>query len=246
MNPGRKITQLVAILAVAFGLKYFYSLSSVNDLRWILAPTTFLVELITGTEFRFESNAGYLSDDRTFLIALPCSGVNFLIIAFLMLALGAIWREWPNAVRWRSLLISAAVAFVTTLIANTTRIAIAMWLQHVDLGYDYEDVHRIEGIIVYFGFLLLLFFAAEKFARGDLRLHRPPRSVMRRIAIPVMVYYGFTLGIPLAGGAFRDAEFWKHALIVFVTSTVVMLPLVVICLARCTDSKGKSQPYFER
>jgi len=238
MNLRRNIAQLTVILAVAFALKYFYSISSVDALRWILAPTTFLVEHITRTEFRFESNAGYLSDDRTFLIALPCSGVNFLIIAFLMLTVGAIWREWPNAVRWRSLLISAAVAYVTTLIANTTRIAIAMLLQHVDLGYDYEDVHRIEGIIVYFGFLLLLFFAAEKFARGDLRLHRPPRSVMRRIAIPVLVYYGFTLGIPLAGGAFRDAEFWKHAVVVFVTSAVVMLPFVMFYFARADDSSS--------
>ena len=238
MITRRAIAQPLTVLALAFGLKYFYSISSVNDLRWILAPTTFLVELITGTEFRFESNAGYLSDDRTFLIALPCSGVNFLIIAFLMLTVGAIWREWPNAVRWRSLPISAAVAYVTTLIANTTRIAIAMWLQHVDLGYDYEDVHRIEGIIVYFGFLLLLFFAAEKFARGDLRLHRPPRSVMRRIAIPVLVYYGFTLGIPLAGGAFRDAEFWKHAVVVFVTSAAVMLPFVMFYFARADDSSS--------
>ena len=238
MITRRAIAQPLTVLALAFGLKYFYSISSVNDLRWILAPTTFLVELITGTEFRFESNAGYLSGDRTFLIALPCSGVNFLIIAFLMLTVGAIWREWPNAVRWRSLLISAAVAFVTTLIANTTRIAIAMWLQRVDLGYDYEDVHRIEGILVYFGFLLLLFFATEKFARGDLRLHRPPRSVMRRIAIPVLVYYGFTLGIPLAGGAFRDAEFWKHAVVVFVTSAVVMLPFVMFYFARADDSRS--------
>jgi hypothetical protein len=68
-----------------------------------------------------------------------------------MLALGAIWREWPNAVRWRSLLISAAVAFVTTLIA-TRRGSLSHVLQRVDLGYDYEDVHRIEVFLFISGF----------------------------------------------------------------------------------------------
>jgi len=61
---------------------------------------------------------------------------------------------------------------------------------------------------------------------------------MRRIAIPVLVYYGFTLGIPLAGGAFRDAEFWKHAVVVFVTSAVVMLPFVMFYFARADDSSS--------
>ena len=101
MNRIRNITQFLTIFAIAFGLKYFYSTSSVNDLRWILAPTTFLVEVFSGMRFRFESNAGYLSDDRTFLIAQPCSGMNFLIIAFLMLTIGQLWREWPRGVRWR-------------------------------------------------------------------------------------------------------------------------------------------------
>src|SRR5688572_13877482 len=81
------LTQLGAILFFAFALKSFYSTASVNDLRWILAPTTFLVELITGKQFVFESRAGYMSADHTFLIAASCSGVNFLIISFLVLAL---------------------------------------------------------------------------------------------------------------------------------------------------------------
>ena len=84
--------KLAAILLVAFALKYYYSTATVNELRWILAPTTFLVELLTWSNFTFESHAGYMSADRTFLIAAPCAGVNFLIIAFLMLAVGKLWR----------------------------------------------------------------------------------------------------------------------------------------------------------
>ena len=64
-----KAIQIVTILATAFALKYHYSTASVNDLRWILEPTRLLVETFTSHSFRFESYAGYLSDDRTFIIA---------------------------------------------------------------------------------------------------------------------------------------------------------------------------------
>ena len=226
MNPRRHIAQLLTILAIAFGLKYFYSTSSVNDLRWILAPTTFLVELITGMQFRFESNAGYLSEDRTFLIAQPCSGMNFLIIAFAMLAIAKLWRD--RTVSWLYLPIALLVSYLTTLIANATRIVIALELRKYDLGYDYEDVHLVEGIVVYFGFLLLLFLASEKF--GSDRHDRA--TSMRRIAIPLMIYYVVTLGIPLVRGSFNEAEFWKHAWVVLITPLVLVLPFVLLSLVK--------------
>src|SRR5687767_10590457 len=83
----RGILQAAVILTAAASLKLFYSSASVNDLRWILAPTAALSGWVTGTEFTFEPYAGYMSADRTFLIAASCSGVNFLIIAFLVLTL---------------------------------------------------------------------------------------------------------------------------------------------------------------
>lgn len=235
------IAQLALILAAAFALKYFYSTASVNDLRWILAPTAFLVEAITGTQFRFESQAGYLSDDRTFLIAQACSGVNFLIIAFLVLAIGNLRRAWPRSVRWRSVLVAAGIAYFVTLAANTARIVVALETRELDFGYDYEEVHRVEGIIIYFGSLLLLFLASEKHAAID----RRGRQVSRgwQVAIPLLIYYGVTVGIPLAGGAFRDATFWNHALAVFVTSTILMLPFLILYVAKAVESSRDEVPW---
>ncbi|HQU93523.1 MAG TPA: hypothetical protein PLK77_14555, partial [Pyrinomonadaceae bacterium] len=57
---GRVVAQGFVAAAIAFAMKLFYSTSSVDDLRWILAPTTFLVELITREKFWFESHAGYM------------------------------------------------------------------------------------------------------------------------------------------------------------------------------------------
>ena len=70
-----QLAKLLAILLGALALKHFYSTASVNELRWILAPTTLLVELVSGRAFNFEMHAGYMSSDRSFLIASSCAGV---------------------------------------------------------------------------------------------------------------------------------------------------------------------------
>src|SRR2546430_4235675 len=75
----QKIAQFLVILLSAWSLKWFYSTATVDQLRWILWPTTKPVELVTGAQFEFESRAGYMNSGHTFLIAASCAGVNFLI-----------------------------------------------------------------------------------------------------------------------------------------------------------------------
>ena len=88
-----RIAQWVVVLLCALTLKLYYSAASANQLRWILAPTTLFVELVSGVSFEFESHAGYISEDRSFLIAPSCAGVNFLITAFLMLSARKLLRD---------------------------------------------------------------------------------------------------------------------------------------------------------
>lgn len=218
----KTIIQVGLVLLVSLALKYHYSTASVDDLRWILSPTTFAVEAITGKHFEFESHAGYMSEDHTFLIAASCSGVNFLIISFVMLTLGKISRSWPRNIEWRFFPIAMLVAYLTTLLANTTRIVGALRLQQLDLEIGWlgrEELHRLEGIFVYFGFLLLLFVASEKLS---LRQRYNGSVLARRSLLPLAIYYAATLGIPLAGGAYRDPAFWQHSIL------VVLLPLILI------------------
>jgi|SRR5687768_9645823 len=225
----KNATQLLLILLIALALKYFYSAASVNDLRWILAPTTFLVEFITGTQFTFESHAGYMSEDRRFLIATSCSGMNFLIISFLMLVLIRAWRRQLN---WRYLPIAILVAYITTLLANTTRIVVALYLRNIDLRsgwFSFEDIHRIEGIVVYFGFLLLLFVVTERLGKDVVA---NTRTLAFRSRYILAVYYSVTIGAPLANGAFKDADFWRHAIFTISIPLVMLLPFALFSEAR--------------
>jgi exosortase K len=220
------LTQFATILAIAFALKYQYSIATANGLRWILEPTRLLVETVTSRSFRFEPYAGYLSDDRSFLIAASCAGVNFLIIAFVMLNAGQLLRE--RKLTWKYIGLSLPVAYLATLVANTVRIAVALQLQKYDVrigSFGEEEIHRLEGIVVYFGFLLVLFFVSENIAS---RARPHPSTLFRRSLIPLAIYYAATLGVPLAGGAYRESAFWAHSAFVVITPLVVAIPITWI------------------
>ena len=290
--------QFAVVLCCALALKLYYSAASANQLRWILAPTTALVELVSGRSFAFESNAGYLSDDRSFLIAASCAGVNFLITAFLMLALRKLWtvrsreRTADNATRrdsatsrgdvrsslattslrnrlngraWGFIPLALLVAYLATLVANTARISIALWLRRAALGTGWlsaGQLHRLEGIFVYFGFLLLLYLVSEKLSsrsrasavtlQGAVSLESasslPPHASgarrspgwLRRSLFPLMIYYATALGIPLANSVYHGkiaaADFWEHSLFVLLAPLFLLLTVTPVRLQRSNQN----------
>jgi exosortase K len=215
--------QLLLVALCALALKFYYSTATPDELRWILAPTTLLVELLSREQFEFESYAGYMSSDRSFVIAVPCAGVNFLITAFLMLALRRLWRERFRGAGWSMIPFAALLAYVATLVANTARIwlALEMRARSVEVsGLTGNQLHRVEGIVVYFGFLLVLFLVVERFEA------RKPLHLARLLPFPVVIYYAVTLGIPLANGSFRQGSaFWEHSIFVLMLPVLFVAPL---------------------
>src|SRR5262245_49655913 len=213
------IAQCIVALAGAFALKLHYSTASVDQLRWILAPTTALVELVSGVSFEFESHAGYISRERGFLIASSCAGVNFLITAFLMLSIrnSLSWRSGKGG--WAFIPAAAVMALLVSFVANTARITIALMLRQSSVEISWmtpDQLHRFEGIFIYFGFLLLLFAASEKMSAE--KTSNPFSGSL----FPLLVYYAMMLGVPLLNGAFRQgADFWRHALF------VLLIPLLI-------------------
>jgi exosortase K len=216
--------QFVIVLAAAAALKQFYSTASANELCWILWPTTTLTELITGTHFTFEPFAGYMSIDRSFLIASACAGVNFLIAAFLMLALSMLWKDRLTGMKWRSLLVGAATAFIVTVIANATRISSSLWFNRSRptlAGLDRDEIHRLDGIFVYFGSLLLLYVVSEKVVNKTV-------CGLRTYLFPLAAYYLMTLAVPVLNGALKQgSDFWQHAAFVVATPIVLIAAVAI-------------------
>ncbi|MCI0416023.1 exosortase K [bacterium] len=205
-------------LFAAFLIKSHYSHASAEDLRWILAPTTVLVEWMSGGSFEFESGSGYISKAHYFLIAPSCSGVNFLMTAFVMLSLKWIWTSPTKRFQILSLPVAAGIAFIATLVANSVRISLALAFQSLNSA----TFHRMEGILIYFSFLLLLFVLTERGFR------------IKRFFFPLLIYYACALGIPVLNGAWKQGlRFQEHALF------VMIIPLLLITILQLASLPGK-------
>jgi exosortase K len=159
---------VVATLVAAYFLKRHYSLATPDELWWVLAPTAQIVESVLGTAFIEEAHAGFMSRELEFVIAPSCAGVNFLIIAFSMFVLAFVPTR--RTLRGKILLWigGACVAYGLTLVVNSLRILIAIWLRGRGVAFgvlDAETVHRVEGVAVYFVSLCVFYLAARALLR---------------------------------------------------------------------------------
>ena len=161
------IVVLVAML-IAWGLKRHYSEARADDLLWILTPTAHLVGVVTGATFTRQPGEGYFSREQLFLIEKSCAGVNFMIAAFAMLVIALFHRVRSAVAVLMVLGVSLAAGYTAAILVNTVRITMAMWLAAHPAAlpaFSAGDVHRVEGILVYFGGLVLLYELTQRVDR---------------------------------------------------------------------------------
>jgi exosortase K len=156
------------VIAVGGWLKYHYSVANADELSYVLSPTATVVEWITGATMVAEAGAGYLSQELSILIAPSCAGVNFLVMAWCMLGLGFVRQVSAPCAKLAWLVLSAALAYATTVMVNAIRIVVGAVLQSVPPAWALlppEQVHRVEGVVVYLTALLVLFSLATSVVR---------------------------------------------------------------------------------
>jgi exosortase K len=207
-----KVGVLIVSALAAWGMKRHYAAGGADDLWWVLAPTAALVETLTGATFTVAPGEGYFSRERLFLIEKSCAGINFMIAAFGMLVFALLHRVAGGRSAARVLGVSLGASYVSAVLVNAVRIAIAMWMP------GDADVHRIQGITIYFGGLVVLYQLVQRL--DDARRHT---------ALPLAAYYAVTLALPLANGAVQSgARFVEHALVVLVVPLVLMAMAAVV------------------
>ncbi len=164
-----KLCLLTLVLLVIWSMKRYYAGASADDLWWILSPTARLVGVITGTRFAVAPGEGYFSQAHLFLIEKSCAGINFMIAAFGMLTFALLQRVESGVSGARVLAASLLASYAAAVLVNAARIAIALWLAAHPVAlatFTSAQVHRVEGIAVYFGGLVLLYELAQRFDRG--------------------------------------------------------------------------------
>ncbi|HKY07622.1 MAG TPA: exosortase K [Candidatus Binatia bacterium] len=233
---------LIVTAFLAVGLKIHYSRAGSEELGWILRPTAALVEQISGIPFEKEAYTGFVNYARGIVIAPACAGVNFLIIVFCMAAVAGV-RQLPNGGRkWLWLLGSLAASYALTVLANTGRILVS--IHTFDAGYRFggltaEQIHRLEGVVIYF-FFLCLFYRIIITVCFLLGATKKQNGVKRPVIVAVpwasaalvpLFWYGLiTLALPALNGAVvRDeARFTEHAAMIILGCLAVWAFIFVI------------------
>jgi exosortase K len=176
-----KIGYLLAS-AMMFALKSHYSTATADELRWMLDPVVWLVQLWEGQIYHWEAGAGYVRWDRHITIAPTCAGVNYLIMVF-GLAVAAFLHRWPTtAGRAAWLLLSGLGAYGLTVAVNALRILAAIALYDHEVAWAWltaERLHLLAGTVVYFTALILYYrclhrIMGTKGRTGESRSWSPP------------------------------------------------------------------------
>lgn len=244
------IIYLSAILAVV-AIKIFYRTADSEALSWILAPTTWWVGTLSGIPFEKIAHVGYVSHEYRFIIAPSCSGVRFLLTAFVMIVFSFTHQmdSWRKKVCWFGF--SALFSYVSTIFVNGIRITVSIYLPMVfnnDVWSEWltaERLHTIIGTVIYFSMLFGIYYLVRSIcshvaANTDVE----DKSMAKRFVTPVFWYFVMVLGIPLIGRLYRNdwSGFWQYALLV--TGVCALVALAVGLLggaARMIGGKGAAR-----
>ncbi len=226
-------------LGAAAGLKLFYRRAGADDLAWILAPTAWLTERLSGIHFEHEAHGGWISHSHRLILGSACAGVNFMTIAFLVLTLPFLLRLKGMLRRAVWLVACVALSFLLAVGTNALRIVAAARLYDMDLqagGMSAAGLHRLLGIVLYAVSLVLAYLVVERMVPPAPESWRdrpvPPAWV------PLAGYLALTLGVPLAGRAWRQdpASFLEHA------ACVLLVCLTLAALAWVGHRENGARP----
>ena len=226
-----RIVMMLACIVIAWSLKYHYSHSSSDDLRWILAPTAYLVELTGDMNFEREINTGYVDQESGIIIAPSCSGVNFMIIAFCLSVYVGLKNIKTTSMQFIWVIASIISSYIYTLFVNAFRINLSIYsikTEFLQSCFSAETVHLLEGVLVYFIFLLIYNYLLSRIINPALYL-KPERnrSLKKILVLPLSFYLSFTLLVPVLnyGGFPQSNGFFKYTFIVLLSCSLVVVLL---------------------
>lgn len=206
----------LAVLTVALLIKRHYSIAGAAELDWMLRPLALLLEWTSGHAFHQDALHEWVSPAADVRLVKACAGINFMLMSLLAWA----WVFRPvsavsgSPVVWVVRLMVllgtvTAAAWITSLLANSLRILIAMQLPEQDAG-----MHRLIGMLVYVPLLSLQLLAD---GRGNLRL---------ALSGPVLLYTLLMVIVPmLTGNALRSPALFIEHLLMLAAMAAVMLGL---------------------
>jgi exosortase K len=147
----------------AFLLKVFYSMATLEQLRFILLPTNFLVEIFIGQKSVFSIEKGYFYQIYSITIDKFCAGINFWLIAFLAVFFGVSKYYDTFLKKTIFFLLLILLSFGLTIFTNASRIIIAIKLQKLPFLWSKTPIfHEAQGAFMYLFVLILFYVSIER------------------------------------------------------------------------------------
>lgn len=228
------------------GVKLFYSQADADELKWILAPTSRWVSILSGISFEYMAHTGFVNHDIRFIIASSCSGIQFMLIAAATLIFSFVHRaggadgtgHMAVGIRWTAF--SVVSAYLFTILVNGLRIMLSIYIPGplempgLDLGWlTPSSLHTLIGTVTYFSSLLVLYrlgdLLTERKTRTDFPTLKPHLFLVARCAPPLFWYFFIVLGIPFLNRAWQK-DFKKFADYAVLVSVICLLLFFAYCL----------------
>lgn len=149
-------------------LKLLLRQSNADDLYFMLAPVSSIIEVAGNYHAQFIPRTGFLFPDLNVIINKSCSGATFMLTA--VLPAGYLLLNHSGNIKsfFKTLPLALLFVYVLTILANTTRILTAIRLGGTSFSIGNMapgKLHESLGMIIYLFYLISAFLLTEKWFR---------------------------------------------------------------------------------
>ena len=231
-------TYYLAAAILMWMLKRHYSTADAEQIRWMLQPVSGLVAWLSGSDYIWETGIGYVRADQRFTIAPACAGINFMIMTFGLTVAAFLHCGRHNIGRIVMLAGALSGAYLLSLAANASRIVLAIALYEHEVTWGWltpERLHRLAGVVVYFGALSLYYTLLKRIISRKSALFR--LSPVVSSLLPWLWYAAGAVAVPMVNRLYRGSRqpASEHLLTVIGASAVLWgLGFVAVSLLKAS------------
>ena len=156
----RDLPFYLAIAGIFIVSKLVFSQVSTDDMRYFLLPLDGLLALATNSGSLYLPAQGFYHAQLNILIDKSCSGFNFFVLCFAMLAFLSVRHFAGGRQRVIAMVTCLGLAYALAMFVNGARILASVLLQRIGnpLGYQHTELtHQMEGTFIYLFFLIVIY-----------------------------------------------------------------------------------------
>jgi len=145
-------------------LKYFHKFSTTEDLLFLLKPINQIIEFFLGAQSLTLDDGAFLFPELEVIIDKSCSGFNFFILSFLMIAANGM--KYFNAFIHKIGFIMFAVCagYLLSILVTSARIITSILIEYKlqDIfSIDAKLAHQSIGILTNISFLIIIYLVLD-------------------------------------------------------------------------------------